>query len=497
MSFTQSAISFRTPHIGAFPRALTLAGVVGAWLLFKAWLLWYADIQLHYDEAQYWEWSQHLDWGYYSKGPLLAWLIAFSEALFGKGEWQVRVFSWLAHGGFLCLVYFFTRSMFRSSYAARWAVVIAATTPIYFILGSVMTTDSFLLFFWTWALWAVYRAIAQGRDSAWYEAGAAIGIGALAKLTIGLLPAAVALLLVTHRELRPQLRNPHLWLSVLVILLCMSPMLIWNYQNDWVLFRHEARRALETTYSFTSFGTFMLGQIFALSPIIAISAIVSLYHRPTTATRYLVWGVSTLLLTFFILKSFSTKLEANWPAPIYIGWIILFAGMIRHRRDMLKVAVAGGVVFSSMLLLVVYFPNAAGMSHREIVPIRNVMNWREPVRKLYAATPDIDFILVDNYPLAAELAFYWPQPVPVYIIGGKHRRFNQHDLWPGPDQEAGNTGLYVSLDGDTPPLLSSSFAGCQPLPPVVAANAGEWLRALHGQLCYRYIPISWPQPDRY
>ena len=32
---------------------------------------------LFFDEAQYWTWSQDLDFGYYSKPPLIAWIIIF------------------------------------------------------------------------------------------------------------------------------------------------------------------------------------------------------------------------------------------------------------------------------------------------------------------------------------------------------------------------------------------------------------------------------------
>ncbi len=35
------------------------------------------------DEAHYWDWSRHLDWSYYSKGPLVAWLIRGSCELLG------------------------------------------------------------------------------------------------------------------------------------------------------------------------------------------------------------------------------------------------------------------------------------------------------------------------------------------------------------------------------------------------------------------------------
>ena len=32
-------------------------------------------LDLAQDEAHYWDWSRHLDWSYYSKGPLVAYLI--------------------------------------------------------------------------------------------------------------------------------------------------------------------------------------------------------------------------------------------------------------------------------------------------------------------------------------------------------------------------------------------------------------------------------------
>ena len=40
-------------------------------------------IDLSGDEAQYWDWSRKLDWSYYSKGPLVAYIIRASSAIFG------------------------------------------------------------------------------------------------------------------------------------------------------------------------------------------------------------------------------------------------------------------------------------------------------------------------------------------------------------------------------------------------------------------------------
>ena len=45
--------------------------------ILKFFAIFYTDFNLFGDEAQYWVWSQNLNLGYYSKPPLLAWLISF------------------------------------------------------------------------------------------------------------------------------------------------------------------------------------------------------------------------------------------------------------------------------------------------------------------------------------------------------------------------------------------------------------------------------------
>ena len=43
----------------------------------------FTNFNLFGDEAQYWLWSQDLDYGYFSKPPLLAWVIALYSSVFG------------------------------------------------------------------------------------------------------------------------------------------------------------------------------------------------------------------------------------------------------------------------------------------------------------------------------------------------------------------------------------------------------------------------------
>jgi len=49
-----------------------------------------SSVDLFTDEAQYWSWSRELSWGYFSKPPLIAWIIHVAESLCGSSEACVR-----------------------------------------------------------------------------------------------------------------------------------------------------------------------------------------------------------------------------------------------------------------------------------------------------------------------------------------------------------------------------------------------------------------------
>ena len=53
-------------------------------LLIKIIAIYITEFDLFGDEAQYWIWSQNPYFGYYSKPPLLAWLIALVCFFFGN-----------------------------------------------------------------------------------------------------------------------------------------------------------------------------------------------------------------------------------------------------------------------------------------------------------------------------------------------------------------------------------------------------------------------------
>src|SRR5579863_8136000 len=95
----------------ALVAALLVAASAG---LRIAYLAKSCPLDLAPDEAHYWDWSRHLDWSYYSKGPLVAYLIrggcevfgSASQALIGNQMLAVRLPAIIC--GFLLLLSLYT-----------------------------------------------------------------------------------------------------------------------------------------------------------------------------------------------------------------------------------------------------------------------------------------------------------------------------------------------------------------------------------------------------
>src|SRR6266849_1264654 len=90
------------------------------------------------DEAHYWDWSRHLDWSYYSKGPLVAYLIRGGCLVAGWGSQQwigsemlaVRLPAVCCGSLLLVSLYVLTVQVFGKERLALAIVAVALTVPV-------------------------------------------------------------------------------------------------------------------------------------------------------------------------------------------------------------------------------------------------------------------------------------------------------------------------------------------------------------------------------
>ena len=154
------------------------------------------------------------------------------------------------------------------------------------------------------------------------------------------------------------------------------------------------------------------------------------------------------------LKATVNKVQLNWPAPAYIGLLVLFAGHIDRLTAGWRRLVVAGMASSVVLLAITFFPALIGLSLAK-APFKDLRLWEKPVQIVARQVGDVHFLMVPNYHLAGEIAFYWPQRLPIYLVA-ESRRFSQHDFWPGIGREVGRDGVYVATRNEKMCIRDSS-----------------------------------------
>jgi 4-amino-4-deoxy-L-arabinose transferase-like glycosyltransferase len=461
------------------------------------------------DEAHYWDWSRRLAWSYYSKGPLVAWLIRASDEL--VGDWSVRLTgdraaavrlpAALCHAGLLTGWYLLGWRVFGSPGIALAGVLLSLGLPLVRMGAVLMTIDPPLLACWCWAVWGVVCAV-QGRPVGWWIAAVATALGVLAKLTMLLLPLLIAAWLVCHHRRSSTLRG------LLVVsagaIAGLLPMVLWNAQHDWVTVRHVLGQVAAvgqpqvSRFHWKGPLLFIAGQCGTLFGLWIVAFLAAIWHFrpsrcPDPALRWLWWSSGPLWL-FFAAVSIIKPGQPNWPAPAYVGGLLLATAWWHHRwqnmanRRLLVWAMGVNVAVGAAAVVLLHFPQLyrpllarllPPPSDREATPVRRLdLTARLAGWKALAA--HIDQIRQQlTHPLSQPpivCGTYWNQPgilrfycqghPETYTIGIPNRsdRHSQYDFWrpnpvADPQHFLGRTFIIV---GDISPHLLPAFDHVEP-----------------------------------
>jgi 4-amino-4-deoxy-L-arabinose transferase-like glycosyltransferase len=505
-------------------RLLAAGLVLGAAALRLAYLAHNCPLDLAPDEAHYWDWSRHLDWSYYSKGPLVAWLIRFSclavgglsRALLGNEMLAVRLPAVVCGSLLLAALYVLTVQVHRCEGLACAVVGLALTTPLVAAGSTLMTIDAPYVCCWAWALVLGHQAVFRRAVWAWPAAGLLVGLGILAKYTMVLWLPSLALFLLTTPGYRRLLLRPGPWLLALVAGLCCLPILWWNAEHDWVSVRHVLGLA---GVSGQPHGLDWLGPVvfvgvqFALLLgvwfVVWVSAMLASapWREGRADLRYL-WWMSAVMFGVFLMFGLKTGGgEPNWPVTAYVSGMVLAAGWLRQqfagppgwRRRLAIQSTAAGCLLGLVLLgllygggewvrpLLVRLAGPATPQHplplRRFDPTCRLRGWQAALaaevdrqRRRLRGEGVEPLLAASNWSLPGELAFYCQGNPVVYCLGAAlGDRHSQYDFWrPNPiadaDQFTGRTFLFV---GDVGPALQAAFAQVEAPRRVIYREKGQ------------------------
>jgi undecaprenyl-diphosphatase len=486
--------------------------------IFRVYYILHGPLDLSPDEAHYWEWSRRPDLSYYSKGPMIAYLILVGTSLFGDTVFGVRVLAVVFSALSSVVVYRLGCGIYGSERPGVIAGLLLQVIPLFACFGVIFTIDSPFIFFWVLGL-SVLRQAVQGVEPGqsagkasregtvtpggsgyglWLVLGVIVGLGLLTKYTMALfyLCSFMFLLFSAQRRL---LMTAKPYAAFAVSLIVFSPVILWNISHDWVTLKHTAGQAHVSEgfrLSLTHFFDFLGSQVGVITPLLfGLMAYAIVFNRKALESllgdhdrRLLLW-FSVPVIGFFLLKSLQGKVQANWALPGYLSGTVALAGVLAAALGSRgaqpggrawKILTVSALVLSLLVTTVAYYPSVLKLPPK-LDPTARLRGWRELGREVSKVKEELGndakvVIISDSYQVASELAFYVKGQPTTYCIN-LGRRMNQYDLWADLGEAAGLTGW----QGHTNPYNTKAIfvrIGDAEVPPALAQASGHCTRRL-------------------
>ena len=336
-----------------------------AWLLIISVLVrgfLAAFIEFGNDEVYYWTYAMYPDWSHFDHPGMVGWLMQiFSLNLLFHSEFALRLSSII----FMTLDTFIIYKigcLIKNKLAGFYAALLyTASFYCFVITGIFIMPDTPLMLFTLLAMWCFlssFRLERSGMEKSPANsdeisplptvgrndgmmillAGLFAGLALLSKYSAGFIWVGVGLYILLYD--RKQLKNKYLYLSVLISVVCMLPLLIWNLQNDFISFTfHGDRVSLFGKLQPLDFLAEIAGELGYNNPINYILIIIALvafwrgkkYLDETSGRLLLCFALPFIGLFWFF--SLTRPILPHWSAPAFTLLLLFPASYFAEKQS--------------------------------------------------------------------------------------------------------------------------------------------------------------------
>lgn len=448
--------------------------------------LFIAPWGLHGDEAQYWSWSRDPAFGYFSKPPMIAWVIGATTGVFGQAEWAVRLAAPFLHIATASVIFLTGRRLFDAR-IGFWAGLIYALMPAVWLSSFIMSTDASLLLFWALALhgWACLRESASWARAV--QLGLGVGLGLLSKYAMAFFVPVLVLAIIMDKPTRRALLGPKGLLAGLIAAACLAPNLMWNAANDFATISHTAENAnlqqdlfnpLEVlTFWFDQLGVFGI----IVFPMLVL-ALVAAFRKKLSRPAIWLAGFAALPLLAISLEALLSRANANWAVTAYIAAPLVLA-VWAVGSDKRMFWLKGGLIAQTIIVLTVGVAatttagvDALGLDNA----VKRLRAWPETAAAVTAraAQKNYDYIATDNRLVFYDLEYYGIGETPLRMWRLNARVAHHADMT-RPLPEGDGTVLLISHFENYAEYFREDFETLIPKAPIEIALGPNKTRRLY------------------
>jgi len=399
--------------------------------------------ELGTDEAHYVLYGKHLALSYFDHPPMVGWVQFVFTQLPLSIQVAARIPAILASAAASLLI---DQWLQRKNYSAQsrfYALAGLNIAILFSALSFFLLPDTLLLVLVPWLSLATENLMTKKSWLNWLFFGLVLGLAGLTKYTAVLFLIPIAYYWVKTKSFKDFI-TPPFWCAVIIALIFISPVLIWNLQNDFISFKYQSGHVISfQTLNITAFLGAQISQFLGLS-------FLYLYAFPKAKTLHDRFD-KILIMTPLIFFSFFALFEnflPHWTAPFFvlaIPWGV--ADTIEKHQGLTKKLKAAFIAAS---LLFVFIHAELGL---HILPFsaakdiqRDIQGWQEfTARSLQKSSYPL---AVTNWTFGSRVKLYSELRGQPNLVVLDHR-IDQFDIWEKEHAKTNNVLMLVEKKNET------------------------------------------------
>lgn len=322
---------------------------------FGAWLFSY---NLPLDVIENLAWGTLWQWGYYKHPPLMAWLQEGVVQFLGHSDYVAYLLSFSMVG----LAVWYQQKIAKFMGATLWQqqlLPILSVFIYYYNFRAIeFNANVAQLPFWMMYIYYFLAALQKKQLRYWICIGFLAALGLLAKYSFGILLISSLFPVLLVKDYRHYLYSYKPYLAALVMILCISPHLLWLYQVDGLPLQYlQNSLTKETLFLWGKLWantSFVISQIAVCLPSLLLLYILAKLKRVRSLNAIqracLMMIIMPLLLTLIIGLLSASPLRTFWGYPFPMSLMLLPLIFYRWERREISFSLERKISWMVLLL---------------------------------------------------------------------------------------------------------------------------------------------------
>lgn len=403
--------------------------------------------ELHRDEFLYLDQANHPAWGFRSVPPFTSW-ISWLILQLGNTFFWIRFFPALFGALTIVVVWKTIKSLGGNLFSCCLTSTALLFSTSFLRLNMLFHANSVDIFCWTLTFYMIIRFVQTQKPKWIYWMALVFAMGFLNKYNIVFLFIGLLAALLLSPERRRLFSKIYFYKALLLALILISPNIIWQFKNNFPVFRHleelssEQLSHIHRLDFITEQVYFFLGSVFIL-----LFAFISFFkHKPFQSYRFIFWTYLFTIIIFIGLRAKAYYAFGLYPMFFAFGAIYLSELTQKGKLYYLRYIAIGIILLTFVPLMKVTMPVYppqhyidAAKAHQPLSThvwedgqknplsqdFADMLGWKELAQKVdsvYLSTSNKDRILVfcDNYGQAGAINYYSKAGITAYSFNADY-----------------------------------------------------------------------------